>query len=82
MEINYSVGRYSERDKIIKVTCLDEAITLDDVFKLVKEFALNELRRVDNRGTLKEDIIKGTAPFLFRDEIDKAIQEAIDLESK
>ena len=77
MKLETKPGKHTERDRIILVN--GEAITLKDFHKILKEFTLNELRRI-RIDLVRADIIRGLRPFMFVEEMKKTIEEAKDQE--
>ena len=75
MNIRKTQGKHSERDELIFITARDEAIKLDEVFNLVNVFAVNELKRI-RIDKVRENIILGSMPFMFEDEVKNAINKA------
>ena len=74
MKIEKVKGSHSERDKIILLTAKKEAITLEDVFKIVEVFTKNELRRI-RIDSVRNEIINSKRPFMFEDELIKRIKK-------
>lgn len=75
MRIDFKKGTHSENDKVILLSCENEAITLDDLFTLIKLFAQNELDRI-RVDKVRLEITTGKRPFYFKEAINKAIDEA------
>lgn len=70
MKINLVKGKKGEDDKIIFVDSNNEPINIFDVAFIINQFAVNELRIIDNQGFSREK------QFWFSELIDKAILDA------
>lgn len=73
------MGTHSKRDEKIFISSDDEGVLLapllEDIFKLIYDFTLNELRRI-RVPKVRQEIIEGKRKFFFEEKINESILSA------